>query len=502
MGRWRPTRRQVLTHGATAAGGMLLGCGGAVAAGRWAGRGDFPELTDPGAVLDDASRLNPTAVRGVLFASPSPDDTARTVRPLLRRIAAGDDPALAVAGVRHSMGGQSMLAGGWVLDTRPMNRIELDRTARVVRVGAGTTWRELIPALNAAGSSPKVMQSNHDFTVGGSLSVNCHGWHTGHPPISGTVRSLRLLTAGGDVLTCSPVENPDLFGLVLGGYGLFGIILEADLDVWPDAIYTPTFDTMPTREYASTFTSVSDGAEMAYGRLSIGPGGFLAPGPGFLEESIMVRFTAEPGTAGTVQPLSRPGAPELQRAVFRNSAGSDVGKTLRWWLERDAAPLLAGSMSRTSIQNEPAAVFADRSAETCDILHEYFVPQQRLWDFVQQARDVIRGGGVELLNVTVRDVRRDGRSVLAYAREDVFGLVMSFRQERTPQADGRMREVARRLIDVSLSVDGTFYLPYRLHATGDQLRRAYPAWDTAMAAKTRLDPHRVFRNTLFDTYAV
>jgi FAD/FMN-containing dehydrogenase len=417
MGRWRPTRRQVLTHGATAAGGMLLGCGGAVAAGRWAGRGDFPELTDPGAVLDDASRLNPTAVRGVLFASPSPDDTARTVRPLLRRIAAGDDPALAVAGVRHSMGGQSMLAGG-------------------------------------------------------------------------------------DVLTCSPVENPDLFGLVLGGYGLFGIILEADLDVWPDAIYTPTFDTMPTREYASTFTSASDGAEMAYGRLSIGPGGFLSPGPGFLEESIMVRFTAEPGTAGTVQPLSRPGAPELQRAVFRNSAGSDVGKTLRWWLERDAAPLLAGSMSRTSIQNEPAAVFADRSAETCDILHEYFVPQQRLWDFVQEARDVIRGGGVELLNVTVRDVRRDGRSVLAYAREDVFGLVMSFRQERTPQADGRMREVARRLIDVSLSVDGTFYLPYRLHATGDQLRRAYPAWDTAMAAKTRLDPHRVFRNTLFDTYAV
>jgi FAD/FMN-containing dehydrogenase len=65
-----------------------------------------------------------------------------------------------------------------------------------------------------------------------------------------------------------------------------------------------------------------------------------------------------------------------------------------------------------------------------------------------------------------------------------------------------MREVARGLIDVSLSVDGTFYLPYRLHATGDQLRRAYPAWDTAMAAKTRLDPQRIFRNTLFDTYAV
>ena len=83
-----------------------------------------------------------------------------------------------------------MLAGGWVLDTRPMNRISLDSAAGVVRVGAGTTWRELIPVLNAHGCSPKVMQSNHDFSIGGSLSVNCHGWHAGHPPIAATVRGL------------------------------------------------------------------------------------------------------------------------------------------------------------------------------------------------------------------------------------------------------------------------------------------------------------------------
>jgi FAD/FMN-containing dehydrogenase len=399
------------------------------------------------------------------------------------------------------MGGQSMHAGGWVLDTRPMNRIDLDTTDRVVRVGAGATWRELIPVLNAAGLSPTVMQSNHDFTVGGSISVNCHGWHTAHPPIAGTVRSLRLLTAGGDVLTCSPAENTELFRLALGGYGLFGIILEADLDVWPDAIYEPRFDSMPTREYASAFTAGAEGAEMAYGRLSIGPGGALSPGPGFLEEAILVRFTPRPGTVGTVQPLSRHESPELQRAVFRNSAGSDVGKTLRWWLEREAAPWLAGPMSRSTIQNEPAAVFADSSAATTDILHEYFVPQQRLWDFVRQARDIIRDGGVELLNVTVRDVRRDDRSALAYAREDVFGLVMSFRQERTPEADSRMGEVARALIDAAAVVGGTFYLPYRLHATGEQLHRAYPAWEAAMAAKARLDPHRVFRNGLFDSYA-
>lgn len=199
-------------------------------------------------------------------------------------------------------------------------------------------------------------------------------------------------------------------------------------------------------------------------------------------------------------PLDRPDASSLQRAVFRNSAGSSLGKMLRWTLEREAAPWLAGPIARNSIQNEPAAVFADHSAETSDILHEHFLPHATLAKFLTAAREIIQRSGQELLNVTVRDVRRDTRSALAYAREDVFGLVTNFRQERTAEADTRMRALTRELVDATLELNGTFYLPYRLHATGDQLRRAYPGWDAAMAAKSRKDPHPVFRNTLFDTY--
>ncbi|MEU3457512.1 FAD-binding oxidoreductase, partial [Micromonospora sp. NPDC006766] len=436
-------------------------------------------------MLDDASRLNPTAVRGVLFAGKSVESTTQVVTPLLRRIAEGDDPPLAIAGVRHSMGGQSMLADGWVLDTRPMNEILLDSAAGVVRVGAGATWREIIPVLNAAGFAPKVMQSNHDFSVGGSLSVNCHGWHTNHPPISATVRSFRLLTAGGDVITCSPTENVEQFGLVLGGYGLFGVILDVDLDVWPNAMYSPHFHTLRTRDYATTFTrrvyAADSRVEMAYGRLSVDPRNFL-------DEAILVTFTPDPGTRGAVLPLASPAMPQLERGVFRNSAGSNVGKALRWGVERDMAPLLAGPLSRNSILNEPVAVFADHSSGTRDILHEYFVPQQRLWEFVQKARGIIKHGQVELLNVTVRDVRQDRRSALAYARQDVFGLVMNFRQENTGDAEDRMRTLTRKLIDAAVDVDGTFYLPYRLHGTGAQLRRAYPAWEAVVGGGTPPPP--------------
>ncbi|HEX5539968.1 MAG TPA: FAD-binding oxidoreductase [Micromonospora sp.] len=498
MARFRMSRRQVLTHGVTATGALVAGSAATVAASGWAAQGKIPSTAPSGALLDDASRLNPTAVRGVLFAGNSAKSTTQLVTPLLRRIAEGADPPLAIAGMRHSMGRQSLLADGWVLDTRPMNEVLLDSTARVVRVGAGATWREIIPVLNAAGFAPKVMQSNHDFSVGGSLSVNCHGWHAKHPPIAASVRSFRLLTATGDVITCSPTENVEQFGLVLGGYGLFGVILDADLDVWPNAMYSPHFITVPTRDYATTFTkrvySAGSAVEMAYGRLSIDPRTFL-------EEAILVTFTPDPGTRGAVLPLARPAMPQLQRAVFRNSVGSDVGKTLRWGLEREMAPWLAGPLSRNSILNEPAAVFADHSPEARDILHEYFVPQQRLWEFIQNAREIIKRGQVELLNVTVRDVRQDRRSTLAYARKDVFGLVMNFRQENTGEAENRMRTLTRKLIDAAIEVDGTFYLPYRLHGTGGQVRRAYPAWETVVAAKRRHDPREIFRNDLYNSYA-
>jgi FAD/FMN-containing dehydrogenase len=90
--------------------------------------------------------------------------------------------------------------------------------------------------------------------------------------------------------------------------------------------------------------------------------------------------------------------------------------------------------------------------------------------------------------------------VLAYARQDAFGLVMLFVQQRTQEAEDRMRTMTGSLIDAALASGGTFYLPYRAHETSEQLRRGYPAWDAAMREKDHYDPDGVFRDTFYDTY--
>jgi FAD/FMN-containing dehydrogenase len=51
-----------------------------------------------------------------------------------------------------------------------------------------------------------------------------------------------------------------------------------------------------------------------------------------------------------------------------------------------------------------------------------------------------------------------------------------------------------------IALGGSYYLPYRLHATREQMRSAYPRLDEFVAAKRRTDPQLRFRNALWDTY--
>lgn len=71
------------------------------------------------------------------------------------------------------------------------------------------------------------------FTLGGTLSANGHGRGLTLAPFIQDVEALDLLQANGTVIRCSRRENRELFGLVIGGYGLFGVITEVTLRLVP-----------------------------------------------------------------------------------------------------------------------------------------------------------------------------------------------------------------------------------------------------------------------------
>jgi FAD/FMN-containing dehydrogenase len=456
---------------------------------------DFDHLEDvPRGFADDASRLNRTKVAEVWQVPADHDDPEGQIAGLLAK-ARTEGRRVSIAGAQHTMGGHTIYPGGIVIDMLPLKRMELDASRNILKVQAGAIWRDIIAYLEPRGRSVAVMQSNNSFSVGGSISANCHGWQFGSPPIASTVESLRLMKADGAVVRCSRTENADLFSLVLGGYGLFGIILDADLRVVPNERYRLEQYLVPIEQALPTFDTHIRGrsdAQMVYARMNIVPDRLF--------QDVIINAFIRDGS-GPIPPLEQPGSARLRRAIFRGSADSDYGKELRWNAETRLQPWLASQVfSRNQLLNEGVEVFQNRSPDSTDILHEYFVPRHRLAGFVQSMRQIIPRHQAKLLNVTVRDVAEDKDTFLRYADQPMTAFVMLFVQDKTPAGEQQMQSLARDLIDAALSHEGRYYLPYRLHATRDQFARAYPQADEFFQKKRTYDPDELFQNQFYAKY--
>jgi hypothetical protein len=77
---------------------------------------------------------------------------------------------------------------------------------------------------------------------------------------------------------------------------------------------------------------------------------------------------------------------------------------------------------------------------------------------------------------------------------------MSFSQEISTDGEVDMMVATERLIDAILSIGGTFYLPYRLHARRDQVEQGYPNVAAFVAMKRSYDPGLLFRNAMWTAY--
>src|SRR5439155_6003512 len=124
-----------------------------------------------------------------------------------------------------------------LLDTRQLNKvIHFDKAKGHIELEAGIQWPELIGYLHreqTGDAKPWAIREKQTgvdrVSLGGSLASNVHGRGLKFPPIVSDVESFTLLGADGKLQTCSRHENQELFSLAIGGYGLFGIIVDVTL---------------------------------------------------------------------------------------------------------------------------------------------------------------------------------------------------------------------------------------------------------------------------------
>jgi FAD/FMN-containing dehydrogenase len=442
-------------------------------------------------VMNDASLLSETPIfRHTIIKEIPGDRMIAALRAELAEAKAEGRP-VNIGAARHSMGGQAIPRDGHAI-TYDSPFVSYEPGADSYVVQAGTRWSQVIAALDPMGLSPKVMQSNNDFGVASTFSVNAHGWAVAHGPMGATVRSAQMLLADGRLITASRTENADLFAAAMGGYGLIGLITELQLEPAPNQLLEPTFQTMPAADFAAAFAPAVKTVPMAYGRLNVDRNGFF-------EEAMMVTYTP---VEGEIPPASGSGfLSKVSRPIFRAQLGSDWIKRRRWGVETGIGARLTGKATRNSLFNEPVITLDDRDPTRTDILHEYFVAPDRFNDFLAACRIIIPGSYQELLNITLRWVEQDSTSLLSYAPQGPrIASVLLFSQEMSERGEGDMARMTQNLIDAVLAIGGSYYLPYRPHATLAQFQKGYPGAAKLVALKRKIDPELRFRNALWDRY--
>ncbi len=455
----------------------------------------------PEGKINDASRLDETNVVKFEKILADPAAAEQQLAGLLQS-ARTNHLKVSIAGARHSMGGHVIYPGGIALDMLPFNRMVLDVPHRILNVGSGARWRDVIIYLNARGLSVEVMQSNDDFSVGGSISVNCHGWQFNRPPIDSTVESFRLMLADGKIVKCSRTENTELFSLVLGGYGLFGIILDVDLHVVPNERYRLETLAVASSNYVALLasqTTNNPNVGMVYGRLRMTATNFLS------DALLNIYWRKTPLTNFLVSELPSPTTPVLKRTVFRSGVGSDYGKWIRWQAESFVAPKIlplftSREEDRNQILFEPADWFLEHGTNRTDILIECFVPPPQFEPFLAELRKIIPANHADLLNLTVRHVNADTNSFLKYADRDMVALVMLFNHTRDEAGEKTMTAVTQEIVAAALRHEGRYYLPYRLHATPEQFNAAYRKAEKFFELKRKYDPDELFQNEFYLRY--
>lgn len=436
--------------------------------------------------VNDISGLNPIQVAQVL----APTELAQIVE------AVRSHPGpIAIGGGRYSMGGQTATENALQLDMRRFNRVlEFSAERREIRVQAGITWREILEYIDPHNLSPQIMQSYANFTVGGALSVNAHGRYIGQGPLVLAVRSIKLVLADGSLVLASPTENSALFYGAIGGYGGLGVIVEASLGLSDNSKLARKSQNMPLSAYRQFFDQQVRGNPKMVMHNAI-----LYPDDYDRVRAVSYLISDAPLTVSErLVPVER--NYKTMRAAL-SVAGSKSGNKLR---EALIDPLLYQA-PQVQWRNREASLDVRElqpisGPDYSYVLQEYFVPEAQLEAFVAGMRGVLKQHQVKVTNISIRHAKADPGTLLAWARGDTFALVLYYRQGTSAAERAAVGDWTRQLIDLAITHQGTYYLPYQIHASREQFLAAYPRAPEFFSLKKQLDPSNKFRNKLWDTY--
>ncbi|SHL86397.1 FAD-binding oxidoreductase [Flavobacterium saccharophilum] len=437
--------------------------------------------------LNDITQINPIQVNQII--------KPKTVNEIVYAIKNTTGP-ISIGGGKYSMGGQTAFENSLHIDMRSFNKIvRIDTTKKQITVQAGIRWRDIQTVIDPLNLSIKIMQTYSNFTVGGAISVNCHGRYVGYGPIISSVLELKIITANGAIIIANRKVNQDVFYATIGGYGGIGVIAEATLQLVDNEKVERFHDVMPIEEYKAYFDkNIRNNDKVVFQNGNLYPPKY---------DKIMSISWEK-----TTRPLT-----DTDRLIDENenywlesnlSGVVSWGNSGKWIREYTIDPLYF--IPKTVRWRNKEASYDVKELEPSSrekstyVLQEYFIPVENIKAFIPKMGAIFQNNKVNVINVSLRHALPDHESYLSWANREVFAFVIYYKQGTNPEAKEQVKKWTLEMTDAILSENGTWYLPYQPHATVEQFQKGYPNSGKYFDLKNKLDPDQRFTNKLLDKY--
>jgi FAD/FMN-containing dehydrogenase len=416
---------------------------------------------------------------------------------------------ICIAGGRHSMGGQPFADDGVLIDIRKLNRVlGFDAERGLIELESSVMWPQLLEYLAGA-------QRGHDkqwafaqkqtgadrLTMGGSLSANIHGRGLTLPPFIGDIESFRLLDARGQLLQCSRSENPELFRLAIGGYGLFGLVYSVTLRLVPRRKLERVVEVRDIRGLMRAFDErIRDGFLYGDFQYSIDD-----RSEDFLRRGVFSCY--RPVADDTPLPAVRRELSERDWVELLYLAHTDKAAAFKRYANyylATSGQVYWSDEAQMSIYPENYHRELDRRYaapnRATEAITEIYCERDALEAFMSDVRDYARSGQIEIIYGTVRLIEQDRESFLAWARKPYACVIFNLHVEHTTRGSIRAGDAFRRLIDIGIKHGGSYYPTYHRHALRQQVEACFPQFREFLKLKRNYDPQELFQSDWYRHY--
>lgn len=458
---------------------------------------------DPVFVNDVHSQLNRTRVSELLQPTSSEE-----VQSIVRR-AGKERKSISIAGGRHAMGGQQFGTDTLLIDATKLNRIlHLDSERGLLEVEGGIEWPQLIDGyLSLQEGNPTAWgiaqkQTGADrISIGGTMAANGHGRGLKMKPFVSNVVSFELVDADGNIRHCSRSENQELFSLVHGGYGLFGIVSKATLQLVRRQKVQRVVEIRTVDDLISSFDKrISDG--FLYGDFQFS---IEHDSDDFLHKGVFSCY--RPVSDDTPVPERQKELGDQNWRDLLYLAHTDEKKAFEvysnyymstngqiYWSDTHQLSIYPDNYHREIDQRVHAPYPAT------EIITEINVPRPQLKEFFAEVREDFRKNKVELIYGTVRLIERDTDSFLPWAKQSYACTIFNLHTVHSPEGLQHSAQAFRRLIDMAAKREGTYFLTYHRYARRDQVESCYPQFAQFLRHKLHYDLEERFQSDWYRHY--